>query len=889
MAIKIRGKASEMNRIFKISNFQSIVLSFGLLALICIGCSGSEGGLDEVEDNIADWQDAYEPQPLVSGETTFEIEKGITIADEEFDIHLSDGSKLNIPATGVEIQVSLERQSNNIDLEEFDVKTTGSMRVFSFSTPYTLENPGDFIPSITIPAKESGNIDPDTINMLRIGDCFIDGELFTNHHSFLPVHRDSDGNFVAIDPTFLIMAYRDESGNIAEQVSSATTTGILAEQLPNKVTYSLSTFQENLNWQTKPLLVRMVPDGSISEKRRVANEQDNSGLEKLSINVILLVHGHNEEEYAGFEESRIPGPWGVSYKRDVWTYLYDTFLLDHANYQECTFFYEFIYPTYRPAITQTGDKETLGETFGRLVNDDPILKKLQSEGTSLNLFIVSHSMGGLVSRAGLRFLDSSFLTNFKKLVTWGTPHHGSPLVTLRYAMGAYPGYVMSADKIIIDSTPITAFNLFQTILNESLQLDTPGTRDLRWDGGTSSDPFRLTLSDFLEMSFLQYLDIEKYDLEKGSWLYNHNLRMFNNTDRFRMSDKYAFLYGATTKRLELKEYSSLFRSFYFKTIDQTAIGATIIDVLIDGAETIEPDYNNLYRGDSDGAVPLFSASGKAIAGPYPPDVVYLGDIDHEEYFGSPQNGLFNAILLADKTARETFKALNLSAYLPQEGCKSKEDCKDSEEYCDDGLDNDCNGETDCDDIACESDPSCTVKSNVWKLVETKLLTSSYEDIRENTCLGEGSTGEIISIAGDSISAQWYSFSKYCGNHFDINGTISFDSPPDTVTPGAAVTLTTSGTQNGYQDCCNLVLWFNYYTDAGKISVSPEYLQLNLQTLPITQVTFPDDGTTRDGWQGNVSGSATTTFTFPDDTVNDFWCSGRGNRGVGYAWHYQIQD
>jgi hypothetical protein len=124
---------------------------------------------------------------------------------------------------------------------------------------------------------------------------------------------------------------------------------------------------------------------------------------------------------------------------------------------------------------------------------------------------------------------------------------------------------------------------------------------------------------------------------------------------------------------------------------------------------------------------------------------------------------------------------------------------------------------------------------------------------------------------------------------DVNGSINFDSPPSVGIPGDNVLLNTSGTQSGYQDCCSLVLWFNYYTDAGSMQVSPEYLQLNLQSLPISQVTYPDDGTTRDGWQGNVSGQATTTFTFPEAYVKDFWCSGRGNRGVGYAWHYQIQE
>ncbi len=232
-----------------------------------------------------------------------------------------------------------------------------------------------------------------------------------------------------------------------------------------------------------------------------------------------------------------------------------------------------------------------------------------------------------------------------------------------------------------------------------------------------------------------------------------------------------------------------------------------------------------------------------------------------------------------------------------ENCGTKVDCDDNnremnpgkKEICNDGYDNDCNGDKDCSDTACTNDPSCVQTSKVWKLVETEILASSYEDIRDNTCLGEGSTGEVITLAGDSISAQMYSFSQYCGNHFDINGSISFDSPPETAAPGSQVTLNTSGTLSGYQDCCNLILWFNYYTNAGNVSVSPLYLLLNIKTLPITQVSYPDDGTTREGWQGSVSGSVTTTFTFPEAYVNDFWCSGRGNRGVGYAWHYQLQE
>jgi hypothetical protein len=426
----------------------------------------------------------------------------------------------------------------------------------------------------------------------------------------------------------------------------------------------------------------MLPDEMSPGKRKPAEGQNDIDLQTSVINVVLLVHGHNEDEYAGFKDNTLLPPWGVSYKRDVWTYLYDTFLSLHNQKYDCTYFYEYIYPTYRAAITSTGDKETLGESLGKFLENDPSLKQLLDNNTPFNFFIVAHSMGGLVARAGLRFMDSQFLDNFKKLVTWGTPHHGSPLVSLRYAMGAHPGYWIGPGLIYFDTTAITAEKLYQIALNKKLQLDTPGTRDLRWDGGTDSDSFRLTFSQYLEESPEQKTDLDKFDLETGYWLYNRNLRAFNENDQYKMSDKYAFLYGITTKRVNFEEYDSFYKVLFSKKPELIAVGATVIEKLIDDADTIEPTYGDLLRGDSDGAVPLFSASGKGIVGPYPPEAVYIGDLDHEEYFGSPnKNGQFKTVVLAQHTAEETFNALgfNTSEYDCQNECYWPED--PDPEYC----------------------------------------------------------------------------------------------------------------------------------------------------------------------------------------------------------------
>ena len=651
------------------NSIKLIILIIPLLCMTGCGGGGNGDGADETDENnnvnVAEEQQPYESQPVVSGETAYEMSEGITIPNETFVINLSDGTKVDIPAIDGEIDISLERKSNTLDLEDRGMQTTGSMRVFSFSPPPNPDNPAEFLPSITIPAEDAGNIDPDTINMLRVGDCIVDGELVTDHYSFLPVHRDDDGNYVAIDTMMLITAHQEN-----DRIASAEAYDLSDQILPNKVKYSLLTFQENLNWGRSPLLMRMLPDEMSPGKRKPAEGQNDVDLQAPIINVVLLVHGHNEEEYAGFKDSTLFEPWGVSYKRDVWTYLYDTFLFLHSQKEDCTFFYEYIYPTYRPAITRTGNKVTLGESLGKLLENDPLLKQLLDDNTPFNFFIVAHSMGGLVARAGLRFMDSPLLANFKKLVTWGTPHHGSPLVTLRYVLGARPGYLLGPGRIYFDTTAITADHLYQLVLDEKLQLDTPGTRDLRWDGGIGSDPFKLTLSQYLQESPDQLEEVNKFSLENGSWLYNHNLRAFNENDPYKMSDKYAFLYGMTTKRVTIEEYDAFYKIRYFKTPEQTAIGATVIEKLIDEGDTIEPTYGDLLRGDSDGAVPLFSASGKGIVGPYPPEAVYIGDIDHEEYFGSPKDGQFNAIILAQRTAEETFKALgfNTGEYDCQNEC-----------------------------------------------------------------------------------------------------------------------------------------------------------------------------------------------------------------------------
>jgi uncharacterized protein (DUF779 family) len=178
----------------------------------------------------------------------------------------------------------------------------------------------------------------------------------------------------------------------------------------------------------------------------------------------------------------------------------------------------------------------------------------------------------------------------------------------------------------------------QWALDYAAQLDTPGTRDLRWD---NIRPLRLNeiFSDETNALVVEDPNNRIYSLVDGTWLYNNNLRLFNESDPYRLSDKYTFIYGVTEKRAPGDKA-------------QTAIGASIIPILLrDGKSPVGEVTSGHSQGASDGAVPIVSMAGAGIVNFRS---VFVGNIDHEEYYSStPDYG--------DKVAIQTFHSLGLEA------------------------------------------------------------------------------------------------------------------------------------------------------------------------------------------------------------------------------------
>jgi len=128
-------------------------------------------------------------------------------------------------------------------------------------------------------------------------------------------------------------------------------------------------------------------------------------------------------------------------------------------------------------------------------------------------------------------------------------------------------------------------------------------------------------------------DLNVYNLQDGTWLFNRNLLMFNDNDPYKLQDKYSFVYGVTLKKLPDLKPEATIGATLKKLPDQiaeTAIGATLIPMLVKDGTAPVPEVNGQHlMGASDGAVPLISMIGAGLSNFR---FEYLGNVDHEEYF-----------------------------------------------------------------------------------------------------------------------------------------------------------------------------------------------------------------------------------------------------------------
>lgn len=616
--------------------------------------SGADGGALPGE-----WEKGYEPHDVVPGTTTTETSAATPVeSGRATKVTLSDGTSVSLPSltatgTGALTSLTLSRESNDVDLASLGQVTTGSMRVLRFDSFDPVARgliAANVAPVITIPAKEVGSIDHDTIGVARVADMMDSGQV-TKTVTMLPASWDAQGNLLVRDYLFPDSIAADlelaDTGVITTTAHTPAPAGYVPR--PRHITYVAGTFQSAANWSRSPKLVRMIPQADVPEKRRPFDRVDSTVRAKVEKRcfhtAVVLVHGHNEEEGLGTAPATVDEPWLASYKRDVWTNLYARFT-EHSAL-ECMRYYELIYPTYRAIFTPQSGRERLDEAFARLLGAE--LKPQLDAQMPIQVVIIAHSMGGLVARAGVQLFDQRLQANLRDVITWGTPHTGSPLVTLRYAFAAVPGYEARSGLVSVglDSVDHTLYAFRRAV--ENLQVDSPGARDLRWAPSATTTPHDLALDAFFELSPDQVERDQHFDLVNGPWLYNENLKRLNGEDLYRVGGKYYGFYGLTTKRAKLTwKLGKWFRPT-IETGGDIAIGATATEWLMKDPTAT---YAAGTQGGSDGAVPLTSAAGAG--------VIALGrlaggtDIDHEEFFGAPSApGVFTKSELALGVAGDT--------------------------------------------------------------------------------------------------------------------------------------------------------------------------------------------------------------------------------------------
>jgi ribosomal protein L37AE/L43A len=626
-----------------------------LLVVLLAGISAAawfylgEANIESNEEEII--RPEYAAHAVVNGTTTEEKKEINVSAGNDASIVLSDSCSVLIPGLKGDARVVLKKETNIIELGLPGIETSGYMvsLIVQLSDSNTTPKP-----IITIPQSQVGDINPATVNIVRISDVFgPDGQVVNKKVLFLPVTRDKAGNYVALDYMFPYTASSPGSGTTATAGVFSGLGQMLFKQARAQdgkyhedfgrianVVYSIITFQGELNWAKNPRLVQMIPARNSSHFRRPASEPERTKRTNPVVNVIVLVHGHNEVEQTGFVESSTKDVWEFDYKRDLWDYIYKYYLdkkdksiaADKNKEDDCTLFYEFIYPSYRPIYTPVPDGKsnvlphrTLGQDLGEALNKELIEKNPQvaqmiKNNIPFNIYIVSHSMGGLVSRAGLRFLDQRLEKNFRQLITWGSPHQGSPLTTLRYIMSA--GFDVSVDGYAY--RPDMYGNGMGWLANWAV-IDAPGSRDLRWTNGSAGVEKFFKYDRFFKENSVEKFEGKEWDLRTGSMFYNDNLKIFNDRETF--SGRFTFFTGNTEKIAEAHKGNYPFSRAYYLVKAKfvhgdIAIGAYFLRLLSEGDK----------MAANDGASPVYSQGGFGL---FPQlKTVDMGDINHEEFYGS---------------------------------------------------------------------------------------------------------------------------------------------------------------------------------------------------------------------------------------------------------------
>lgn len=156
-------------------------------------------------------------------------------------------------------------------------------------------------------------------------------------------------------------------------------------------------------------LVYFEPSNSSVTGYKKYSETVNNNFEPKNDFALIFIHG---KQGTRIGESAVTGE--DEEQRERWAEFYKKF-----NSTPNTFdYFEYYYDSNVKTASE------YGEELYRIMDNAGIFSKYEK------IFIVSHSMGGLVSRGLLKELDTTEVAKIEQVYTLDTPHEGSPLASL---------------------------------------------------------------------------------------------------------------------------------------------------------------------------------------------------------------------------------------------------------------------------------------------------------------------------------------------------------------------------------------------------------------------------------------------------------------------------
>lgn len=144
-----------------------------------------------------------------------------------------------------------------------------------------------------------------------------------------------------------------------------------------------------------------------------------------------------DESFMGLKEITFNNNGNIEYKEPTANNDSKILLMVHGWISDPTVWNSIIYKIKNEQDLEYTGLWTFGYNSSLSVEDNAaiLIDALKNNSNGVKVDIVSHSMGGLVSRSMIEFQNGSEYVN--KLITLGTPHLGSPLAVLRNILGAF--------------------------------------------------------------------------------------------------------------------------------------------------------------------------------------------------------------------------------------------------------------------------------------------------------------------------------------------------------------------------------------------------------------------------------------------------------------------